>query len=93
MRDVVHNLVVPEWTAEKLGRRGISPNEVAQLTKNRHLVLANRRSDRADRRIMLGETNGGRPLTVVIEERSERTDWLVVTGWDSDPKERRMRRK
>jgi len=40
---------------------------------------------------MLGRTDGGRPLTLVIERTLDPSDWLVVTGWDSAPHERKMR--
>jgi hypothetical protein len=42
---------------------------------------------------MIGKTNGGRHLTLVIQRTIDPTDWQVVTGWDSANHERRMLRR
>src|SRR3954447_23082162 len=39
--DVVHQLVATERAIEKLGARSISPDEAAQLARNRHALLSN----------------------------------------------------
>lgn len=93
MRDVVHELLPTRVAAEKLGRRGIALAEVRQLPRNRHFVVRNPRSagrGREGRRLIVGRTNGGRVLTLVIERTADPTNWLVVTGWDSANHERRM---
>jgi uncharacterized DUF497 family protein len=95
MRDVVRQLLATEAAIEKLGKRGIATSEARQLIQNRHRVLDNSRGrgpKREDRRLMVGTTNAGRALTLVIEQTSDRNDWLVVTGWDSASHERRMLR-
>lgn len=40
------------------------------------------------RRLLIGATDGGRVLTLVIAQTMEPTTWLVVTGWSSTPVER-----
>ncbi|HEX5609495.1 MAG TPA: hypothetical protein VFX45_05310 [Solirubrobacterales bacterium] len=87
-------MLFPEAVAEKLGRRGISVSEARELLNNRPVVV-NRRTQHAtmERRMMIGRTNGGRSLTLIIEMTIDPTDWVVVTGWDSDSDERRMRLK
>lgn len=78
---------------EKLGARGISAAEAEQIIWNRHVVLKNRRGNaqrrqRQVRRLLIGRSDGGRPVTLVIEETIEPTTWLLVTGWDATAAER-----
>ena len=91
MHDAVLELLVSEVAARKLGGRGISENEVAQLPKNTHITTRNssRRSN-AGRRLLVGHTDGGRILTLVIEQTRDHGTWLVVTGWTATASERRM---
>lgn len=42
------------------------------------------------RRLMIGTTDGGRALTLVIERTIEPTTWLIVTGWSSTDAERNL---
>jgi hypothetical protein len=35
-------------------------------------------------------TDGGRALTLVVEQTVDSTTWLIVTGWDSSPRERKL---
>ena len=37
--DVIHELVATERALDKLGARGISPDQAAQLPRNRHVVV------------------------------------------------------
>jgi hypothetical protein len=87
--DVVHELVVTERALDKLGARGISPDEAAQLPRNRHVVVRNPR-DAGRRRFVIGSSAGGRDLTLVVERTMEPTTWLIVTGWDATDAERRI---
>jgi hypothetical protein len=87
--DVVHELVATERALEKLGARGISPDEAAQLPRNRHVVIRNPR-DPGRRRFVIGSSDGGRHLTLVVERTFEPTTWLIVTGWEATATERRI---
>jgi hypothetical protein len=87
--DVVHELVATERALEKLGTRGIAPDEPGQLRRNRHVIVRNPR-DPGRRRFLIGSTDGGRMLTLVLEQTSEPTTWLVVTGWVATHAERRI---
>jgi hypothetical protein len=42
------------------------------------------------RRLLIGETDGGGVLTLVIERTVEPTTWLVVTGWNARAAERNL---
>ena len=87
--DVVHQLVATERALDKLAARGISADEPPQLRHNRYVVLHNPR-DPERRRFLIGSTDGGRVLTLVIEQTVEPTTWLIVTGWGATAAERRI---
>ena len=90
--DVVHELLVPELALEKLGARSISAAEAEQMLRNRHVTVRNPRGGDGPgtRSLMIGRTDGGRFLTLVIERTDDQTTWLVVTGWSSTAVERRI---
>jgi hypothetical protein len=87
--DVVHQLVATERALDKLAARGISADEPPQLRHNRYVVLRNPR-DPERRRFLIGSTDGGRVLTLVIEQTVDPTTWLIVTGWGATAAERRI---
>ena len=89
MPDVVHELVATERALGKLGARSIAADEPAQLRRNRHVIVRNPR-DPGRRRFLIGSTDGGRVLTLVIEQTADPTTWLIVTGWSATETERRI---
>lgn len=89
----VKQLLATEAALDKLGARGISTAEAGQTLWNGHVVIKNlrgssERPQRDVRRLLIGRTDAGRILTLVIEETIEPTAWLLVTGWDSTRAER-----
>jgi len=92
MPDAVHELLATEVALEKLGARHISAEEAGQLPRNRHMTVrdAHAGGEAAARRLMIGTTNGGRFLTLVIERTIDPTTWLIVTGWSSTAAERNL---
>jgi hypothetical protein len=93
MPDVVNQLLATEVALDKLGARAISSAEAEQALWNRHVVIRNRRGraerlQRETRRLLIGRSDAGRLLTLVIEETIEPTTWLLVTGWNSTHAER-----
>jgi hypothetical protein len=96
MADVVRELLFTEAAVQKLGRRVISRREARQLVHNLYVLSKNPKRNREIkvslrvRRLMIGTTNGGRALTLVVQRTPEPTDWLIITGWDSANHERRM---
>jgi uncharacterized DUF497 family protein len=91
MTDVVHELLATEAAIAKLGARTISAREAGQLARNEHVTVRNPRGGEAEkRRLMIGRTDGGRFLTLVIEQTIEATTWLIVTGWSSTDAERNL---
>ena len=90
MRTLITELIFTAVAAVKLERRGISPDEVRELLWNGYRVLANPRAPDQDRRYLIGRTNGGRFLTIVIAPTGERTTWLVITGWEATSTQRKL---
>lgn len=88
-------LLITDDAAQKLGARGISEAAAHQLVDNRYEVLRNTGQghnvrELHERRLLVGSTDGGRVLTLVIERTIDPTTWLVITGWDSSATERRI---
>jgi uncharacterized DUF497 family protein len=86
-------MLAMEAAIDKLGARGISISEAEQMIWNRHVVIRNRRGSAARpqrniRRLLIGRSDSGRFLTLVIEVTVEPTTWLLITGWESTPAER-----
>jgi len=92
MPEVVHELLATGIALDKLGARRISAEEAGQLARNRHVTVRNPHagSEPGKRRLMIGRTDGGRVLTLVIERTIEPTTWLIVTGWSSTDAERNL---
>lgn len=91
MPDHVAELLVTEAALDKLRARSISAEEVEQLLRNAHITVRNPRApDPGTRRLLIGRTDGGRCLSLVIERTVEPTTWLVITGWDSTDVERKL---
>jgi predicted ABC-type transport system involved in lysophospholipase L1 biosynthesis ATPase subunit len=98
MPDAINQLLATEVALDKLGVRAISSTEAEQAIWNRHVVIRNRRGraerrQREGRRLLIGRSDGGRLLTLVIEETIEPTTWLLVTGWESTLAERMILEK
>ena len=90
MPDEVRELLLTETALQKLGARGISAEEIAQLLHNEHVTVRNPRAPTGTRRLLIGRTNGGRWLTLVIEQTIDSATWLLVTGWASTHAERNL---
>jgi uncharacterized DUF497 family protein len=86
----VHELLPTTAAVDKLGARGIAAHEPDQLLRNRHAIIRNRRDapSSADRCLLIGRTNGGRTLTVVVEATLDSSTWLIVTAWPATLRER-----
>ena len=91
-RDAVHQLLASDAALDKLGPRGITAEEAEQLPRNRHHTVRNPREpgEPGKRGLLIGRTDRGRILTLVIERTVDPTTWLIVTGWDSTETERKI---
>jgi hypothetical protein len=89
MTDEINELLINETATEKLGARGIAEAEATQLLGNVNVTGPNPRGGE-ERRLLVGRTDGGRALTLVVERTLEPTTWTVVTGWNSTERQRKM---
>ena len=93
MSDNVRELLATEVALAKLARREITRPEAEQLlrpSRDHREPSATRRALSARTGPVIGRTDGGRPLTLVIEATLEPTTWILVTGWESTAAERRI---
>jgi hypothetical protein len=88
-REAVRQLLATDVSLDKLGARGISAEEAEQLPRNRHVTVRNPHEP-GKRLLLIGHTDGGRLLTLVLERTADPTTWLVVTGWSSTEGERKI---
>ncbi|MHB8660044.1 MAG: BrnT family toxin [Solirubrobacteraceae bacterium] len=88
-RIAIYFLEFDDDNVDHLGRHGIGPEEIEQVTGNAYVTTRNAREP-ANRILMIGQTDGGRVLTVVLEATRDDVVWRPVTGWDSTPEERRL---
>lgn len=93
MAKVIHELLFTDAAIEKLGARNISDKEAKQLLRNANVTVHNPGpGGDAKRWLLIGRTDGGRVLTLVVEETIEPTSWMIITGWTAAIDERRMLR-
>lgn len=91
MPDEIAELLLTEAALDKLGAREITPDDARQVPRNAHVVVRNPRGDApGTRRLLIGRTDGGRALTLVVERTADPTTWVIVTGWESSQRERRL---
>jgi uncharacterized DUF497 family protein len=91
MSDAIAELLVTEAAIDKLGARGITTHDARQIPRNAHVVARNpNKTSPGKRRLLIGRTDGGRVMTLVIEQTVDPTTWLIVTGWDSSRRERKL---
>jgi hypothetical protein len=90
--DVVSELLIAEAALDKLGSRTISAEEAEELLHNDHVTVRNPKDETASgtRRLLIGRTDGGRALTLVIEQTLDPTTWPIVTGWEATDGERKI---
>jgi uncharacterized DUF497 family protein len=94
MPDAIVELLATEAAIDKLGARGITTHDARQVPRNAHVVVRNpNKTSPGKRRLLIGRTDGGRVLTLVIEQTIDPATWLIVTGWDSSPRERKLLRR
>jgi hypothetical protein len=73
---------------EELAGHSITPQEITQILQNRFTVRRNKKNRAGDRQL-IGLTNGGRVITVILAPTHLPDRWRPVTGWDSADAERR----
>jgi uncharacterized DUF497 family protein len=84
-RDAIRQLLATDVALDKLGEHGVSAEEAEQLLRNRHVTARNPKAahEPGKRLLLIGYTDGGRLLTLILEATVDPTTWLIVTGWSS----------
>lgn len=92
MAETIAQLLATDAARVKLGARDISTAEAEQLPRNRHATVRNPHGggEESERILLVGHTDGGRALTLVLERTLDPSSWLIVTLWESSRRERRI---
>lgn len=91
MPDAIAELLASEVAIDKLEARNITTHDARQIPRNNHVIVRNPHKARAGKRqLLIGRTDGGRAITLVIEQTIDPTTWLIITGWDSSARERKL---
>jgi uncharacterized DUF497 family protein len=77
-----------DYNMEKLKFHKVEPTEVIQILENEFTVRRNKKAASGDLQL-IGRTNGGRILTVIITPTSVEGRWRPITAWTSTTAERR----
>lgn len=69
-----------EYDIDKLADHEVSELEAAEVIWNGFIVRPNQKRHGPDRYQLLGRTDGGRPLKLIVHVAGERS-MRVITGW------------
>lgn len=81
-RHRVSAVVLDEHNLAEMARHGVSESEVLQVMWNRHLTARNPRGEPGGI-LMVGETNGGRVLTIPLAPTDDPSTWRPATAFDA----------
>lgn len=88
-RHVVADLIFDEHNEREMARHGVVRYDVEQIKRNRNLLLRNPRGE-ARSMLLVGETDGGRLLTVPLVPTIDPTTWRPATAFDAGPHQRAL---
>jgi hypothetical protein len=88
-RHVVSALIVDDHNAAEMARHGVTGDEVDSLVWNRSIVSHNPRGEPGSV-LLIGETDGGRLLTVPIAPTDDPTTWRPATAFDATRHQRHL---
>lgn len=88
-RHVIAELIFDEHNEAEMARHGVVADEVDQLKWNRRVVSGNPRGE-AGGLLLIGETDGGRMLTVPLAPTDDPTTWRPATAFDAGPHHRAL---
>jgi hypothetical protein len=75
-------LMLDENNLAEMARHSVSAAEVAQVISNRHITTANPRGEEGGI-LLIGETDGGRTLTVPLASTDDPTTWRPATAFSA----------
>jgi uncharacterized DUF497 family protein len=86
-RHDVYAFVFDKHNIAEMARHGVSQPEAEQLIWNRNVIAANPRG-RPGSVMLIGETDGGRLLTVPLAPTSDPSAWRPATAFDASRHQR-----
>jgi len=75
--------------SRKLRDRGIEEWEAYEVWLNQHVTVRNKRNRAASHRL-IGLTDSGRMLTILVRADEDGRAWLIVNGWGASKAERTL---
>lgn len=91
-RHLIAALILDEDNLVEMDRHGVSKREVEQVVSNRHVTAANPRGELGSL-LLIGETDGGRVLTVPLAPTEDPTTWRPATAFDASRHQRTIFRR
>lgn len=88
----VSAIIVDEHNLAEMARHGVSAAEVVQVIGNRHITAPNRRGEPGSI-LLIGETDGGRLLTIPLIPADDPTTWRPATAFDASRHQRTVFRR
>jgi len=80
-------LILDEHNLAEMARHGVSAAEVVQVIANRHITAPNPRGEEGSI-LLIGETDGGRVLTVPLAPTDDPGTWRPATAFDASRHQR-----
>ena len=71
-----------DWNEAELAAHGVESWEVVEVFYNQPVWVPNRRHRAGDWK-MVGWTDAGRALTIIVRTRPETASLYLITGWDA----------
>lgn len=81
----IYELIFDEWNIDHIAAHGVIPQEVEEVCLSRPYVSKTRQ----DRLRVIGQTEGGRYLTVILARRGKGT-YYPITARDTTISERQL---
>jgi uncharacterized DUF497 family protein len=87
----IDELVWDEWNEDHIGRHRVEPEEVEEVVSDVSSAFLRTRSEQAKRYLVLGLTEAGRYLFVVLEAMSGNRAYVVTAREMTDGEKRRFK--
>jgi hypothetical protein len=88
-RHLVAHLIFDRHNRAEMARHGVTRWEVEEVPWNRRIVTKNPRGE-AGSILLIGETDGGRLLTVPLAPTDDPTTWRPATAFGASPHHRAL---
>jgi hypothetical protein len=85
-------LVLDEHNLAEMSRHAVAATEVVQVIANRHITAPNSRGEPGSI-LLIGETDGGRLLTIPLAPTDDPTAWRPATAFEASRHQRAVFRR